>query len=63
MTIGLYTPEGYFSGTSWAIKNLVHISKGRSIIDVENESGLLNRKDLIISKIHGEKVERPRLEK
>ncbi len=59
----IYTPEGYFSGTSWAIKNLVHISKGRSIIDVENESGLLNRKDLIISKIHGEKVERPRLEK
>ena len=47
----LYTPEGYYCGTDWAIKNLVHLSKGKTIIGIEQFAEVLFRQDLVLAKI------------
>ena len=51
-----YTPEGFFSGSEWAAKNLVYIVDGMEVIDIDRIYDKLYRPDLVAAKLRGEDV-------
>lgn len=51
-----YTPEGFFTGTEWAMKNLVHIVDGMDIIGIDQVYDKLYRPDLVAAKMRGEDI-------
>jgi len=51
-----YTPEGFFTGTEWAMKNLVHIVDGMDVIGIDQVYDKLYRPDLVAAKMRGEDV-------
>lgn len=51
-----YTPEGFFTGTEWAMKNLVHIVDGMDVIGIDQVYDKLYRPDLVAAKIRGEDI-------
>ena len=51
-----YTPEGFFTGTEWAMKNLVHIVDGMDVIGIDQVYDKLYRPDLVAAKMRGEDI-------
>lgn len=51
-----YTPEGFFTGTEWAMKNLVHIVDGMDVIGIDQVYDKLYRSDLVAAKMRGEDI-------
>ena len=51
-----YTPEGFFTGTEWACKNLVYIVDGLEVTELTQLYDKLYRPDLIAAKAHGEDI-------
>ena len=51
-----YTPEGFFTGTEWAMKNLVHIVDGMDVIGIAQVYDKLYRPDLVAAKMRGEDI-------
>ncbi|WP_277300442.1 caspase family protein [Treponema succinifaciens] len=51
-----YTPEGFFTGTKWAMKNLVHIVDGMDVIGIDQVYDKLYRPDLVAAKMRGEDI-------
>jgi len=51
-----YTPEGFFTGSEWAIKNLVHIVDGLEVIGIDQVYDKLYRPDLVAAKMRGEDI-------
>lgn len=51
-----YTPEGFFTGTKWAMKNLVHIVDGMDVIGIDQVYDKLYRPDLVAAKMCGEDI-------
>ena len=51
-----YTPEGFFTGTEWAMKNLVHIVEGMDVIGIDQVYDKLYRPDLVAAKMRGEDI-------
>ena len=41
-----YTPEGFFTGTEWAMKNLVHIVDGMDVIGIDQVYDKLYRPEI-----------------
>ena len=52
----IYTPEGFFAGSEWATKNLVHIVDGMKTIGIDQMYDFLYRPDLISAKLSGEDI-------
>ena len=52
----IYTPEGFFTGTEWAMKNLVHIVDGMDVIGIDQVYDKLYRPDLVAAKMRGEDI-------
>ena len=48
-----YSPEGYFTGTDWAMKNLVYVVDGLSVMGLTQIAETFYRPDLIVAKING----------
>ena len=51
-----YTPEGFFTGSEWATKNLVHIVDGLEVIGIDQVYDKLYRPDLVAAKMRGEDI-------
>lgn len=51
-----YTPEGFFTGTEWATKNLVYLVDGLDIIELDQMYDKLYRPDLIAAKLQGQDI-------
>ena len=51
-----YTPEGFFAGSEWATKNLVHIVDGMKTVGIDQLYDSLYRPDLVSAKLSGEDV-------
>ena len=51
-----YTPEGFFTGSEWATKNLVHIVDGLEVIGMDQVYDKLYRPDLVAAKMRGEDI-------
>lgn len=51
-----YTPEGFFTGTEWATKNLVYLVDGLNIIELDQMYDKLYRPDLIAAKLQGQDI-------
>ena len=51
-----YTPEGFFAGSEWATKNLVHIVDGMKTIGIDQLYDSLYRPDLVSAKLSGEDI-------
>ena len=51
-----YTPEGFFIGSEWATKNLVHIVDGLEVIGIDQVYDKLYRPDLVAAKMRGEDI-------
>lgn len=51
-----YTPEGFFTGTEWAMKNLVHIVDGMDVIGIDQVYDKFYRPDLVAAKMRGEDI-------
>ena len=51
-----YTPEGFFAGSEWATKNLVHIVDGMKTVGIDQMYDSLYRPDLVAAKLRGEDV-------
>ena len=51
-----YTPEGFFAGSEWATKNLVHIVDGMKTIGIDQMYDSLYRPDLVSAKLSGEDI-------
>ncbi|MGP1521589.1 MAG: caspase family protein, partial [Treponema sp.] len=51
-----YTPEGFFVGSEWATKNLVHIVDGMRTVGIDQMYDHLYRPDLVSSKLNGEDI-------
>jgi len=51
-----YTPEGFFAGSEWASKNLVHIVDGMKTVGIDQMFDSLYRPDLVASKLRGEDI-------
>lgn len=51
-----YTPEGFFTGTEWATKNLVYLVDGLDIIELDQMYDKLYRPDLVAAKIQGQDI-------
>lgn len=51
-----YTPEGFFSGTEWATKNLVHLVSGMKIFSLDQLYDKLYRPDLVAAKLAGKDI-------
>lgn len=51
-----YRPEGFFTGTEWAMKNLVHIVDGMDVIGIDQVYDKLYRPDLVAAKMRGEDI-------
>ena len=51
-----YTPEGFFAGSEWATKNLVHIVDGMKTVGIDQMYGSLYRPDLVSAKLSGEDI-------
>ena len=51
-----YTPEGFFAGSEWATKNLVHIVDGMKTVGIDQMFDSLYRPDLISAKLSGEDI-------
>ena len=51
-----YTPEGFFTGTEWACKNLVYIVDGLEVTELTQLYDKLYRPDLIAAKARGEDI-------
>ncbi|MBQ6781423.1 MAG: caspase family protein [Treponema sp.] len=51
-----FTPEGYFTGTNWAIKNLVHLVNGMEVTGLDQLAESLYRPDLVAAKLRGENI-------
>lgn len=51
-----YTPEGFFTGTEWAMRNLVHIVDGMDVIGIDQVYDKLYRPDLVAAKMRGEDI-------
>ena len=51
-----YTPEGFFAGSEWATKNLVHIVDGMKTVGIDQLYDSLYRPDLVSAKLSGEDI-------
>ena len=51
-----YTPEGFFTGSEWTTKNLVHIVDGLEVIGMDQVYDKLYRPDLVAAKMRGEDI-------
>jgi len=51
-----YTPEGFFAGSEWATKNLVHIVDGMKTVGIDQMYDSLYRPDLVSAKLSGEDI-------
>ena len=51
-----YTPEGFFTGSEWATKNLVHIVDGLEVIGIDQVYDKSYRPDLVAAKMRGEDI-------
>ena len=51
-----YTPEGFFAGSEWATKNLVHIVDGMRTVGIDQVFDSLYRPDLVSAKLSGEDI-------
>jgi len=51
-----YTPEGFFAGSEWATKNLVHIVDGMKTVGIDQMYDSLYRPDLVSAKLSGENI-------
>lgn len=51
-----YTPEGYFTGTEWATKNLVYLVEGMNVIELNQMYETFYRPDLVAAKLRGEDI-------
>lgn len=51
-----YTPEGFFTGTEWATKNLVYLVDGLDIIELDQMYDKLYRPDLVAAKLQGQDI-------
>ena len=51
-----YTPEGFFTGTEWATKNLVYLVDGLDIIELDQMYDKLYRPDLVAAKLQGKDI-------
>ncbi len=51
-----YTPEGFFAGSEWAVKNLVHIVDGMKTTGIDQMFDSLYRPDLVSAKLSGEDI-------
>ena len=51
-----YTPEGFFTGSEWATKNLVYIVDGLEVIGMDQVYDKLYRPDLVAAKMRGEDI-------
>ena len=51
-----YTPEGFFTGSEWGTKNLVHIVDGLEVIGIDQVYDKLYRPDLVAAKMRGEDI-------
>ena len=51
-----YTPEGFFTGSEWATKNLVHIVDGLEVIGIDQVYDKLYRPVLVAAKMRGEDI-------
>lgn len=51
-----YTPEGFFAGSEWASKNLVHIVDGMKTVGIDQMYDSLYRPDLVSAKLSGEDI-------
>ena len=51
-----YTPEGFFTGSEWATKNLVHIVDGMKTVGIDQMYDSLYRPDLVSAKLSGEDI-------
>ena len=52
----IYTPEGFFAGSEWATKNLVHIVYGMKTVGIDQMYDSLYRPDLVSAKLSGEDI-------
>jgi WD40 repeat protein len=52
----VWTPENFFAGTEWAMKNLVYIVDGSKNISIEPFYDIFYRPDLVSAKIQGEDI-------
>jgi len=51
-----YTPEGFFAGSKWAVKNLVHIVDGMQTVSIDQMFDFFYRPDLVSAKLRGEDI-------
>ena len=51
-----YTSEGFFAGSEWASKNLVHIVDGMKTVGIDQMYDFLYRPDLVSAKLRGEDI-------
>ncbi len=51
-----HTPEGFFSGSEWAAKNLVYILDGTETIGIDQVFTSLYRPDLVAAKLRGQDI-------
>ena len=51
-----YTPEGFFAGSEWATKNLVHVVNGMKTVGIDQMYDSLYRPDLVSAKLRGDDI-------
>jgi WD40 repeat protein len=51
-----WTPEGFFAGTEWATRNLVHIVDGMKTIGIDQVYDVYYRPDLVAAKAAGKDI-------
>lgn len=49
-----YTPDGYFSGSDYAVKNFVHIVDGMKVSELGQYAQVLYRSDMVAAKLEGQ---------
>jgi WD40 repeat protein len=52
----VWTPENFFAGTEWAMKNLVYIVDGNKIISIDPFYNIFYRPDLVAAKLQGKDI-------